>query len=567
MTDNDGAQGPQWPSPQDGEKSGGAESRAAGSNEETKGAEPPARPMGDRTVVFGAPQLGGTGAGQPSAPAVPPRPERPAPPTMIEPMPTLGQQPPTPPHEPQGAPGGFGAPPADPQGFGAPPAQPAEQPPFGQPTPPPFGRQPHDQQVYGGQQDPYGQPPALPQQPYGQPQAGQPGQPGQPQAGEPAYPQQPYGQPEAGQFGQQPEAGQFGQPGQQPFGAPDPYAPPQGAAYPPAGEPFAPPAEPKAPAAERPAAPQGEDRTLIVPGPAVTPAAEPARNTPKVDDQATVAWSPGPDVPLASGPERRSAEPWQAPATPETPEPWGGPQPGRPVAGPAAQQGGDHERTMMVPPPEPNLGAPVAGHDPSAPSGASGFGGDRPQAEDGMPTQAFDPSAQGAPGQQPGQQSEGLGDATRMDVGRQQQWGTPAQQGGQFGQQPYGQQDQGQFGQGAQPGQFGQPAQGQGQFDQGQYGQGQQQYGQQDQGQFGQGQQNQYGQPAASYGQGQGQGGAQFGGQQQYGQPAQGGEPYPGYQQAQGQQTGEGNKKLWLMVGGAGLAVVIIVAVIVAFVL
>ncbi|RFU42019.1 hypothetical protein DZF91_08810, partial [Actinomadura logoneensis] len=82
MTENDGTQGPQWPSPQDDEKSGGAEGRAAGSSEGDQGSPQPARPMGDRTVVFGAPQLGGAGGGQPSpsGAAGPARPERPAPP-------------------------------------------------------------------------------------------------------------------------------------------------------------------------------------------------------------------------------------------------------------------------------------------------------------------------------------------------------------------------------------------------------------------------------------------------------------------------------------------------------
>ena len=47
MTENDGTQGPQRPLPED-------EGQQAQERQ-----EPPARPLGDRTVVFGAPQLGG----------------------------------------------------------------------------------------------------------------------------------------------------------------------------------------------------------------------------------------------------------------------------------------------------------------------------------------------------------------------------------------------------------------------------------------------------------------------------------------------------------------------------
>ncbi|MWK35904.1 hypothetical protein GEV43_18885 [Actinomadura sp. J1-007] len=73
MTDNDGTQGPQWPLPDDEDAAKG------GPRDEQQ--EPPARPMGDRTVVFGAPQLGGQAPQQqPPAPRGrngPPRPLRP----------------------------------------------------------------------------------------------------------------------------------------------------------------------------------------------------------------------------------------------------------------------------------------------------------------------------------------------------------------------------------------------------------------------------------------------------------------------------------------------------------
>ncbi|NVI89600.1 hypothetical protein HUX53_20530, partial [Actinomadura sp. BRA 177] len=52
MTENDGTQGPQRPLPEDEGNPGPVE-----------GQEPPARPLGDRTVVFGAPQLGGQAGG------------------------------------------------------------------------------------------------------------------------------------------------------------------------------------------------------------------------------------------------------------------------------------------------------------------------------------------------------------------------------------------------------------------------------------------------------------------------------------------------------------------------
>ena len=48
MTENDGAQGPQRPLPED-----------EGQPRSQEGREQPARPMGDRTVVIGAPKLGG----------------------------------------------------------------------------------------------------------------------------------------------------------------------------------------------------------------------------------------------------------------------------------------------------------------------------------------------------------------------------------------------------------------------------------------------------------------------------------------------------------------------------
>ncbi|NEA22848.1 hypothetical protein G3I70_10130, partial [Actinomadura bangladeshensis] len=54
MTENDGTQGPQRPLPEDEGQPGPVE-----------GQEPPARPLGDRTVVFGAPQLGGRAGAQP----------------------------------------------------------------------------------------------------------------------------------------------------------------------------------------------------------------------------------------------------------------------------------------------------------------------------------------------------------------------------------------------------------------------------------------------------------------------------------------------------------------------
>ncbi|TMQ90599.1 hypothetical protein ETD83_34810, partial [Actinomadura soli] len=60
MTENDGTQGPQRPLPED-----------EGQPTPPEAQEPPARPLGDRTVVFGAPQLGGTGAAQPPPPAQP----------------------------------------------------------------------------------------------------------------------------------------------------------------------------------------------------------------------------------------------------------------------------------------------------------------------------------------------------------------------------------------------------------------------------------------------------------------------------------------------------------------
>ncbi|RSN38518.1 hypothetical protein DMH08_40060, partial [Actinomadura sp. WAC 06369] len=97
------------------------------------------------------------------------------------------------------------------------------------------------------------------------------------------------------------------EPPSEPWQAPAPPATP---------EPWS--ADSQPPARQEPAA----DRTLIVPNPG---AEEQEKPRPKVDDQATLHWSPGTDIPVATGPERRQeppSEPWQAPAPPATPEPW-----------------------------------------------------------------------------------------------------------------------------------------------------------------------------------------------------------------------------------------------------
>src|SRR3954471_15056094 len=103
MTEQSGTQGPQWPLPDES----GTGAPVSGQSDESKGADdnkdaeggridPPVRPPGDRTVVFGAPQLGG------STPGTPPAPRSPEPPAET-PAATYGQTPSAP---------AFGQPPA-----------------------------------------------------------------------------------------------------------------------------------------------------------------------------------------------------------------------------------------------------------------------------------------------------------------------------------------------------------------------------------------------------------------------------------------------------------------------
>jgi hypothetical protein len=236
MTDHDGTQGPQWPLPDEP----GAAAPVGGQADEAKDTEaakidPPVRPLGDRTVVFGAPQLGGSVPGT-SAPRVPDSPvESPvAAPYAQPPSPTFGQPPAA----------------ADPYGQAVAPQHPYARPadssdPYGRPAqaPAPYGRtqqsqydqqpqqsqydqqpQPYAQQPYGQSAEPpapYGQP-AQPLPPYGQPQQ-------QPQYDQPAYPQEPQGGYQQGQndgrqqgYPQQPAYGPVSEPGQQPYGQPQP---------------------------------------------------------------------------------------------------------------------------------------------------------------------------------------------------------------------------------------------------------------------------------------------------------------------------------------------------------
>ncbi|MEU9842217.1 hypothetical protein AB0C69_23665, partial [Actinomadura sp. NPDC048032] len=377
MTENDGTQGPQRPMPED-----------EGHPRPPEGQEPPARPLGDRTVVFGAPQLGGR---PPAQPAQPREEERqapaPPPPTMVEqPMQQFGEQPPPPP--PYGAP---------------------------QEQQPQYGQQP--QMPYGTPPGPGGYPPPQDQQPqYGQPQQ--------------------YEQPQ--QYGQQPEQSPWGQQPEQPYGQQPPQPPQQQSGYPQQPMHGAPqdqqPQYGQPPYGEqppRPAQPQdgGGERTLIVPGPAGGAPEQPQQpQRPVVDDQATLHWSPGTDIPVATGPERRQeppAEPWQAPTPPSTPEPWS-PESSQP----GGQQGqADHERTMMVPPPESGYGAGAQQTGPSVddlyrPPGEGNV-------EDARPTEAFDPSA--ASQGRHAAESPGMAEHTRLDMG-QQQWGQQQAQQPGYGQ-------------------------------------------------------------------------------------------------------------------------------------
>ncbi|MCQ0006253.1 hypothetical protein [Actinomadura madurae] len=83
---------------------------------------------------------------------------------------------------------------------------------------------------------------------------------------------------------------------------------------------------------------------MIVPGPAAGVPEPEQPQRPVVDDQATLHWSPGTDIPVATGPERKQeapAEPWQAPTPPSTPEPWSpeSSQPGGAQQSPPGQPG------------------------------------------------------------------------------------------------------------------------------------------------------------------------------------------------------------------------------------
>ncbi|WP_119728426.1 hypothetical protein [Thermomonospora amylolytica] len=458
MTEQSGTQGPQWPRPDDQNPPTGGEGEANQAADAGSGpSEQPVRPIGDRTVVFGAParrrntenqpETGGEpGAGQ-ERPTPPP-----APPTMVEqPIAGLGAEQP-------------------------------QQPSYGQPP----------QQPYG-QQAPYGQP-QPPQQPYGQPQ--------QPYGQQAPYGQQPYGQP------QQP---------QQPYGTPaDPYRPPS----------FDQP--------EQPPAPGGAERTVIVPGPEQQQA-QPG-GTPPVDDNATVAWSPGTDVPVA-GSGRDAQQGWQPPQGGQPPQPGGG------------------ERTVMVPPPDSGQYSGPAPEEPQQaqyePPVAQGYGPPQGSDSDTASTQTFATGQGGA-------QSPGYPDQPQWQQGTEQ----PGQQA-PYGQQPYGQ-PQGQAAYGAPGGQQGYPQQ-----PYGQQPEGQQPYGQP---QGAQGQQPAYGaQPGQQYGQqpyGQpGQHGQQP--QQPYGQP-QGAQGQYGAQQyggAQADHGGKGGKKGMLIGIGAIALVVILVVLVVVFVL
>lgn len=458
MTEHSGTQGPQWSAPDDQEPSAGGEGEAterAGQG----GPAQPVRPIGDRTVVFGAPARRAT---PPSAPdqgnqdpsgTGPQRPVPPAPPTMIEqPIAGIGAQ------QPQ---------------------QPAQQPPYGQPQQGPYGQQPQQQ------------------------------------------PQQPYGQSE------------------QQYGPPDPYRPPS----------FDRPQEP-------PAASGGGERTLIVPGPGAGDQ-QPQPERPAVADQATVAWSPGTDVPVASAHDRPVApqqEQWQPPQSPPATsvDQWGAPgaaeqrswQQSQPPAQPPQQGAGD--RTVMVPPPEPGQYAGAVSEEPrpyeppaaAQSQGGQGYGAAQGTDPDAQATQAFDPGV-GAEGQRAPAYPE------------QHSW-----QQDQQGQQPYGQQPYGQQGQqpyGAPGGQQGYPQQ--------PYGQQQpagQQYGPQGYGQP-QGEQQPYGPQGQPYGQ-QGYG-------QQYGRPqGQGQYGASTYGGGSSAESGKGGKKKLLIFGGVGIVVVLLVLLI-AFVL
>lgn len=464
MTEHDGMQGPQPPSTGDDEQPETSSGRP-------ERQEAP-RPLGDRTVVFGAPQLGGAGEGGQSAP--PQGWQQPAPPPPAQPSPQQGGTPPLPPPTVVEAPR---------QQFGQEQEQEPAQGPYHRPEQPAPGGQGLPGQYApgpGGFTPPqapqrYTPPAERPQYGYGQePQYGQPPE-------QPAYPQQPvHGAPAEQQYGRQPFGG----------------APQQAA-----GEPGAP----------------GE-RTVIVPAPAAT---EPEQQRPAVDDQATLHWSPGTDVPVATGPERRQDA--QPPPEPWSPEPLQ-PDPQGPPQGQAA-----HERPIMAPPHEGGFAArqqPAPSMDDLyRPPGGS-------DVEDARPTEAFDP-AQGRPA---AEAPRGMAENTRLDIG-QQQWGqqAPQQQAPQqqaYGQQGYGQQapPQQAYGQQAPPQQAPQ-----------QQGYGQQGYGQQHP------QQQDYGWPSQ-----QDHG--------QFGQPAQ-----YGQQPSRGVEGGGGGTNTKMIVGGVIAALVIIVIVVVAF--
>jgi hypothetical protein len=135
MTEQDGTQGPQWPLPEEqGQRRGGPadETVDADAAPEPR-AKPPARPVGDRTIVFGAvpplkdPLLGGEPSG--GGPAEEP--------------PAYGAQ------QPQENPYG-------PRPYGGPPEPPqAPQQPYGQPPPPSHSQAPGPQ-PFGSTQEPPG---------------------------------------------------------------------------------------------------------------------------------------------------------------------------------------------------------------------------------------------------------------------------------------------------------------------------------------------------------------------------------------------------------------------------